>query len=57
MIIIIFYIAIIFNILPYFKREYNRNKVSLLVCVKFEKLRAIRASAGGVGGVLAWVAC
>ena len=28
-----------------------------LFSTKFEKRRAIRASVGGVGGVLAWVMC
>ena len=29
----------------------------ILIDIEFEKWRAIRASVGGVGGVLAWVAC
>ena len=35
---------------------YERMK-ACCVMQKFEKWRAIRASVGGVGGVLVWVAC
>ena len=42
------------------KQYYQDLSISFLLeplKYEFEKWRAIRASVGGVGGVLAWVAC
>ena len=45
------------NLTPVHKKDSRNDKRNYRSVSEFEKLRAIRASVGGVGNVLVWVTC